>query len=78
MLNFFLTLTLGMLGLFLLLEVYNRTVGRWFANRSMYKHCKMIEDMENNMLNPDIMIDGPVTKQSLDPDLKVVDYSEDK
>lgn len=64
MLNFFLTLTFGMLGFFFLAEVYSRTIGAWLFNRKMYKACKEMEVAEEYNLDPDVLLFAEKTQKS--------------
>ena len=66
MLDFFIVLILGMLSLFAVLEIYSRTVGRFFANRMMYKACVEMEELDSFHSEP----------TSLDPDINVVQMAE--
>jgi hypothetical protein len=75
MLDFFIMLILGMLTLFAILEIYTRTVGRWFANRTIYKACIEMEKMDNYLLDPDIDVTAVAKLNAIDGNLPITQIS---
>jgi hypothetical protein len=64
MLNFFLSLTFGMLCVFAALELYSRTIGRFLANRRIAKLDEQFEMANEFDMNADVLLFGETTRKS--------------